>query len=170
MVQMEKKNEKMNRAPRPPKSGSNLIIWVLILFGIVYLFRSGSQTAERPTQELSYSKFFDALKENPTTMRIKSCAKTDNIVRGEFSDGAKFMVNIPENDQDLIRIMRENVRDFDIRPPKTLWMNLFYSLGPMILFILFLWLFVYRGGGAGGAGGGGGGWAFGEGGGAPARA
>jgi cell division protease FtsH len=37
-------------------------------------------------------------------------------------------------------------------------MNIFYSLGPMVLFILFLWLFVYRGNAAGG----GRVWAFGK--------
>jgi len=53
-------------------------------------------------------------------------------------------VRIPLQDQDLVRLLRENVGSFEVRPPKTLWTNLFYSLGPMILFIGFLWFFVYR--------------------------
>jgi cell division protease FtsH len=107
---------------------------------------------EKPTQELTYSKFFAILRDNPTNRAINSCVKIENIVKGELADGTKFVVNIPESDQDLVRLLRENVKDFDIRPPKTLWMNLFYSLGPMVLFILFLWIFVYRGGGAGAGG------------------
>ncbi|MBI4974330.1 MAG: ATP-dependent metallopeptidase FtsH/Yme1/Tma family protein [Candidatus Omnitrophica bacterium] len=126
------------------------MIWVFVALGVFYLLNSWTQTLEKPVRELAYSEFFDILKDNPATQKIKSCAKVENIVKGELADGTKFSVNIPENDQDLIRLLRENIRVFDIKPPKTLWMNLFYSLGPMILFILFLWLFAYRGGAAGG--------------------
>ncbi len=135
----------------PPGKGSNLVIWVFIGFGMLYLFNSWTQTTgEKPVQEMAYSRFFDVLKSNKESQKITACAKTDNIVRGSFQDGSRFIVNIPENDQDLVRYLRENVKDFDIRPPKTLWMNIFYSLGPMVLFILFLWLFVYRGNSMGG--------------------
>ncbi len=147
---MEKKPKKQIK---PQKNGSTLIIWVLIILGLIYLFRTGSQTLEKPTQELSYSKFFEVLRNNPDNQRIKSAVKVENVVKGEMTDGSRFAVNVPENDQDVIRLLRDNVKDFDIKPPKTLWMNLFYSLGPMLLFILFLWLFVYRGGGAGTTGG-----------------
>ncbi|MBI5144175.1 MAG: ATP-dependent metallopeptidase FtsH/Yme1/Tma family protein [Candidatus Omnitrophica bacterium] len=126
------------------------MIWVFVALGVFYLLNSWTQTLEKPVRELAYSEFFDILRDNPATQKIKSCVKVENIVKGELADGTKFSVNVPENDQDLIKLLRENIRMFDIKPPKTLWMNLFYSLGPMILFILFLWLFAYRGGAAGG--------------------
>src|SRR3989338_3948037 len=147
---MEKKDERGKKILRPSKNGKNLMIWVFVALGVFYLLNSWTQTLEKPVRELAYSEFFDILKDNPATQKIKSCVKVENIVKGELADGTKFSVNIPENDQDLIRLLRENVREFDIKPPKTLWMNLFYSLGPMVLFILFLWLFAYRGGAAGG--------------------
>jgi cell division protease FtsH len=101
---------------------------------------------------MSYSKFYDILKDNQQTGRIKSCAKVENILKGEFADGSRFTVNIPEGDQDLVRALRENVKDFDVRPPKTLWVNVLYYLGPTVLFIAFLWLFAYRSPGPGGTG------------------
>ena len=125
----------------PPRNGSNLVIWMLVALGVMFLLNSWLQKFEKPTQELSYSKFFEILRNNPSAQAIRSCVKTEGIVRGEFADGTVFVVNIPENDQDLMRLLRENVRNFDIKPPKTLWVNLFYSLGPMLLFMLFLWLF-----------------------------
>ncbi len=150
---MDKNGRKGKGGPRPSGARGNLVIWILIAFGILYLFNTWTQTqGEKPVQELSYSKFFDILKDNKDTQKIKSCVKVENIVKGLLSDGSKFVVNVPENDQDLVRYLRENVKEFDIKPPKTLWMNIFYSLGPMILFILFLWLFVYRGSAAGGGG------------------
>lgn len=150
---MEPKDRNDKKKTNMPSPGSNFVIWILISLGIFYLVNTWTESQkEKPLQELTYSAFFDTLKDNKTTLKIKSCVKVENIVKGTFSDGAKFIVNIPENDQDLVRILRENVKDFDVKPPKTLWMNLFYSLGPMVLFMLFLWLFVYRGGGAGGGG------------------
>ncbi len=137
----------------PAGSKGNFIIWLLIVMGALYLVNTWTQSvAEKPPQEVTYSQFFEILKDNTTTQKIKSCIKTESILKGVFSDGTRFVVNVPESDQDLIKSLRENVKNFDIRPPKTLWMNIFYSLGPMVLFILFLWLFVYRGNSAAGGG------------------
>lgn len=146
-------NDNRNKNVPPVRSKGNFIIWFFIILGVLYLVNTFSQNpAEKPTKEISYAQFFQMLKDNNATHAIASCVKVENVLKGALSDGTKFIVNIPDSDQDILRALRENVKDFDIKPPKTLWMNLFYSLGPMILFILFLWLFVYRG--AAGQGGG----------------
>lgn len=148
---MEKQTGKNKKAPMaPPKNSWNLVIWALMVLGMVWIFSNVTQTAEKPTVEVPYAKFFEIAKDNPVTSKIKDCVKVENIIKGELTDGTKFVVNIPDNDQDLLRLLRENVKQFDIKPPKTLWMNLFYSLGPMVLFIVFLWLFAYRSPGGGG--------------------
>lgn len=151
---MENRNSRnrKKRASLPPKNPGNIVIWLFVVLGLFYVFNTINQTAEKTTRELAYANFFEMVKENPASQKIMSAVKTENTVRGELADGEKFVVNVPDNDQDLIRLMRENVKNFDIRPPKTLWVNLFYSLGPMVLFILFLWLFAYRSPGGGGAG------------------
>jgi cell division protease FtsH len=147
---MENKNP---RRPVPARGGSNLIIWFLIVLGLFTLFHPYFQGGEKPTQELTYSKFFAMLKDNPSTQAITSCYKTDSILKGELKTGQNFIVNIPDNDQQLVQLLRENIKDFDIKPLKTFWSNILYYLGPTVLLILFLWLFAYRGqGGAGGAG------------------
>ena len=147
-------NSNRKKNARPARSTGNFIIWFFIILGMLYLVNTFSQTSpEKPTQEISYARFFQMLKENNVTQKIASCVKVENILKGSLSDGTRFVVNIPDADQDMIRSLRENVKEFDIKPPKTLWMNIFYSLGPMVLFILFLWLFVYRGN-AGASGGG----------------
>lgn len=143
-------NRKKRKSQGQPKGGSNLIIWFLIALGIFSLFHPWVQGIEKPTQELTYSAFFSMLKDNPSAKTIKNCYKTDSMVRGELSNGDKFIVNIPDNDQDLLRLMRENVKEFDIKPLKTFWSNIFYYLGPTVLLILFLWLIAYRSPGGGG--------------------
>ena len=147
---MENRDKKI---PPKPVNSSNLIIWFLIALGVFTLFRPWSQGTEKPTQEIAYAKFFSVLKDNPATKAIKSCYKTDSILRGEFSNGDKFIVNTPDNDQDLIKLLRENVKDFDIKPLRTFWSNILYYLGPTVLLILFLWMFAYRSAGGGGCAG-----------------
>jgi cell division protease FtsH len=155
---MDNKDRKMQR---PPRSGSNLMIWFLIALGVVTLMNPWVKGNEKPTQEITYAKFFGMLKDNTQTSTIRSCYKTDSMLRGELSTGDKFIVNTPDNDQDLVRLLRENVKDFDIKPLRTFWTNILYYLGPTVLLILFLWMFAYRSGG--GAGGGAGRiWSFGK--------
>jgi cell division protease FtsH len=150
---------KPKKRPRPATNGSNLVIWILVLIGLMFFLNTWSQPqGEKPTQEISYSSFFDMVRNNAATQKIKSCVKTDNIVKGVLSDGAKFAVNIPDNDQDLIKALRENVKEFDVKPPKTLWINMFYSFGP-IVFLVILWMLASR---SAAAGGGGRIWAFGK--------
>lgn len=149
---MEQKNDRNRNVP-PARNKSNFIVWFFIILGMLYLVNTFSATTpEKPTQEIAYAKFYQMLKDNVATQKVATCVKVENILRGSLSDGTKFIVNIPDGDQEMLRSLRENVKDFDIRPPKTLWMNIFYSLGPMVLFILFLWLFVYRGNAAQGGG------------------
>lgn len=148
---MENK-EKKPRSPQPQRSSSNLIIWFLIALGVFTIFHSSFQGTEKPVQEITYSKFFGMLKDNPSTQTIKSCYKTDTILRGDLSGGDKFVVNIPDNDQELMKLLRENIKDFDIKPLRTFWSNILYYVGPTVLLILFLWLFAYRSPGGGGAG------------------
>ncbi len=138
------------RQKNAASNGKNLLIWLLVVLGLFYVFQGPKLALEKPPAVLSYGRFFDILKDNQSTHKIKTGELIENVVRGEFDDGSRFAVNVPESDQDLIKLLRENVPDFQIRPPKTLWVNLFYSLGPMLLFIAFLWFFSYRSAGGGG--------------------
>ncbi|MBN1354501.1 MAG: ATP-dependent zinc metalloprotease FtsH [Candidatus Omnitrophica bacterium] len=141
----------------PPKkpdkktsNGRNVILLLLIIFGITYLVQWATLTFEKAPQELSYKDFYTLLKNNLTEEKISSAVKTEEKIYGSFSDGSKYTVNVPVDDPELLNLLRENVKQFDIKPPRTFFANLFYSLGPMVLFILFLWFFIYRGAASGG--------------------
>jgi len=136
--------------PGRRQNGKNALIWMLVFLGVISLFHVGTQSTEKPTVEMSYGEFFEILNDTAGTRKIQSAVLIENVVRGTLGDGTKFVVNIPNADNDIIRLLRERVPKFDVKPPKTLLMNVFYSLGPMILFILFLWFFIYRGANTGG--------------------
>ncbi|RKY40857.1 MAG: cell division protein FtsH [Candidatus Makaraimicrobium thalassicum] len=133
------------------KDSQDRFIWILIIVGLFLVFQWIFSSLEQTSQEMTYKTFYEMVNTNNETGVILSAVKVRDRVVGKLSDGRRFAVNIPEENRDLIRLLRENIPDFDISPPQTFLSNLFYSLGPMLLFILFLWFFIYRGA-AGGAG------------------
>jgi len=117
--------------------------WVFAILIFYFLISSINVSVTGVPREMAYSEFYKVLKNNPD--RIKSVTKIETILQGEFNDNAKFFVNIPENDTELLSLMRQNLKSFEVKPPRTLWANLLYSLGPVVLLILFWWVMASRG-------------------------
>ncbi len=138
-----KKNPKNKNTP-------DRFVWILIIAGAFLVFQWFFSTLEESSSELTYKNFYEMVESNPQTRRIDSAVLTLDRVSGKLSDGKSFFVNIPAQDRDIVTVMRQNIPQFDVKPPQTFLSNLFYSLGPMILFILFLWFFIYRGAASGG--------------------
>jgi len=132
------------------KINKNVLLWIGLFLLLAYIFRFDSFSAGAIPKELSYGEFYRLLQGNKQTLSIKSVVKMEDQLKGVFSSGTHFTVRVPQEDPELLNLLRNNVPDFDVKPPKTLWANLFYSLGPMLLFIGFLWFFVYRGAQGGG--------------------
>ena len=142
---LNKRNEPPSEKPLQ-KNGRNLVIWVLVFLGIIYVFQVGPQSLGKTVVPLTYGGFYEILSKNAETRAIRSAEMSATIVRGELSDGSQFIVNLPEEDKDSVKLLRETVKGFDIKPPRTLLVNLFISFGPLLLFIVFLW-YMYRGAG-----------------------
>lgn len=94
-------------------------------------------------KEMAYGDFYRLLKENPD--KIKFVNKLDTVLEGEFTDNSKFTVHIPDNDPELLNLMRQNLKQFDVKPPRTLLAALLFNLGPVILLIFFWWMMASRG-------------------------
>ncbi len=145
--------KKTSGSGKGKKTAPDRFIWILIIVGLFIIFQWVFSSFEETTHELSYKTFYQMLLTNNDTGQIQSAVKVENRIVGKRADGKGFTVNIPEEDPELIKLLRENVPEFDIKPPQTFLSNLFYTLGPMLLFILFLWFFIYRGAAGGGGGG-----------------
>ena len=132
-----------------PKSKKNKILrrfpwfWLLIIVVFYLLINSLTIPITGVPKEISYSGFYEILKTSPE--KIKSVTKIETVLQGEFIDNSKFFVNIPDNDTELLSLMRQNLKRFDVKPARTLWANLLYSLGPIILLIFFWWIMAARG-------------------------
>jgi cell division protease FtsH len=136
--------------PKGKKGQPDRFIWLLIIAGLFLVFQWVFSTFEEASHELTYKKFYQMVKTNNETGEIISAVKINDRITGKLSNGKSYLVNIPGEDQQLVDLLLDNVPEFDVKPPQTLFSNLFYSLGPMLLFILFLWFFIYRGAAAGG--------------------
>ncbi len=133
-----------------PKSNKNNIFkrfplgWLLVFFLFIMLVNTfNSIPVTGIPKEISYSKFYLVLKNSPDT--IKQVTKTETILQGEFTDNTKFFVNMPESDPDMLTLMRQNLKNFDIKPARTFWVSLLFNLGPILLLIFFWWMMAARG-------------------------
>lgn len=131
---------------------NKMLLWFMLVIGGIMLFRFSSNVASGIPRILTYSEFYSIVKENKTTNNIKSATLVEDEIRGKFSDGSNFIANVPSENPDLLKLLVENVQNFDVKPQRvSLLANIFYSLGPMMLFIAFLYFFVYRGAVQGGS-------------------
>ncbi|MBF0216807.1 MAG: ATP-dependent zinc metalloprotease FtsH [Candidatus Omnitrophica bacterium] len=127
-----------------------MLVWVLVAMGLFYVYHWIFTSYETTLSQVTYKDFYDMVETNDRTGQILSAAKTLERVSGKLKDNKFFEVTVPEDDQILLDLMRKQIPEFDIKPPQTFFSNLFYTLGPMVLFIGFLWFFVYRGSAVGG--------------------
>lgn len=136
--QNKNKSNKNNNLKRFPFG------WLLIFFLLIFLMNAfNNMTVGGVPKEISYSQFYHTLKDNPE--RIKQVTKTETILQGEYTDNSKFFVNIPENDPEMLNLMRVNLKNFEVKPARTFWVTLLFNLGPILLLIFFWWMMAARG-------------------------
>jgi cell division protease FtsH len=131
---MAKKNNLLKRSP---------LAWVTLIILAFIILSSVNIPVNGIPKEITYSDFYSLLKSNPS--KIRSLVKRETIVQGEFTDNTSFVVNIPEGDGEILSLMRDNIKNFDVKPPRTFWAGLLFNLGPILLLILFWWMMAARG-------------------------
>jgi cell division protease FtsH len=136
-----------NKKPTPKNNDAwkKPLFWVGAFFVLWYLVNLVNVAKSIAPREMAYGEFYSLLQDNPNSHKIKSVILVENVISGDLADGSKFMVNIPEKDDKLLDLLRNNVSQFDVKPIKTFWSTLFFSLAPMLLFVGVLWYFSYRG-------------------------
>jgi len=135
------------KPPSKKEPSNNYWIWIGLAFLTMVLMTQGNvgNNGVAASKEISYSEFYKLLKDNPKTASIKSLTMTDNQMEGTRGDGVKFRVMIPADDKAILDLVRENVNDFKVVVANTFWSNLLFSLGPILILILFFWFLSNRG-------------------------
>ncbi|MCQ9205767.1 MAG: ATP-dependent zinc metalloprotease FtsH [Omnitrophica bacterium] len=121
---------------------------ISIFLGIVWLVSLFSAGMGGLVKKISYNEFYSYLEHNKENPTIESVKLTDNLVQGTFTEGVegvRFYLYVPEDDKAIVELLRTNVNQFEVEPPKTIWSNLFYSFAPLIFFVLMIWYFSHKG-------------------------
>ena len=141
-------NEKDKKRVNEFKFMRSFFFWLFLFLAFMWIMGIVSTYVTQRVEKLSYSEFYSLLEDNLENPTIRWVKLTGELVQGQFNEkrgNKRFFVYVPPQDERLITLLTKNVKSFEIEPPKTIWANLFYSLGPMILFILFLWFLASRG-------------------------
>lgn len=133
---------------RPSKPQGNFWFWIIL--GLIFFSLSVQQSKYqvKNQKEITYTEFYNILKDNAQTRQIAKLELTEGpeySVRGVFTDKTEFRLNIPQRDEDLIRTIRGNVDDFKIVPAELFWSQLFFQLVPFLLIFGLIWFISYRG-------------------------
>lgn len=137
-----------SKRPNRQQNGNNVMLWITLGF-LFLLLMSQSNTVNRITlpRQLSYSEFYTILQKNIETDQIQKLELIEGperILRGTFKDGTDFKLNIPQEDQPLLDLIRKNVINFSVTPPQTFWSQFFFSFMPVLALIMFIWYISYR--------------------------
>ncbi|MFC1510316.1 ATP-dependent zinc metalloprotease FtsH [Candidatus Omnitrophota bacterium] len=129
---------------------NNLFFWIILGF-IFLVFMSQSEsisTFNNAPKEISYSEFYSLVMNNKETDQIKQLdlvESAETTLNGILRDDTTFKLHIPQNDDVLLSLIRQNVANFKVVPPKTFWSQMFFSFMPIILIISFIWFASQRG-------------------------
>lgn len=142
------KNKKNNKPSVNPNGSNTWVFWaVLFVIFLIIANPSGGFNAKQ-VKKLSYGEFFTLVKENPQTGKITKLTfneGAENTIKGSLKDGGDFKVNIPQDDKELLAVIRQNVPDFNVQPAETFWVQFFFSFVPVFLIIFFIWFVSRRG-------------------------
>ena len=128
--------------PMPPQRSR----WLAVLFigiGTIALMRLLTYYAGQWHRQVSYSELYQMVQENPTTQEIVEVKVIDDRVEGRLKDGTGFSAFIPPRDEEILKLMRQNVPRVDVQPPQAGLFGIIMALSPWIIFLTIMW-FVMR--------------------------
>ena len=122
-----KQQDKQNKANR-------FIAPFFILLAVLFLLGLIAEQYDKSLQiKTTYSEFFNMVEQNQQTQQIKSVQLGEGIAGVILQDGSSFSVNIPPEDDELIKTLRKNVPDFTIKPSSVMWLNIITLLWPLLI-------------------------------------
>ncbi|MBU4332982.1 MAG: hypothetical protein KKD07_00910, partial [Candidatus Omnitrophica bacterium] len=142
-------NRRMPPKKDPKQVNNNWLVWVILGFiALIMLGQTESMTSTSTAKKLTYSEFYSILLSNKETgdiTKLELVESAENTLLGTLSDGTSFKLNIPNKDEAILNLIRENVTNFSVVPPQTFWSQMFFSFMPIIIFLFFIWFISHRG-------------------------
>jgi len=142
---MEKKKESKKQEPKNLKGNfaKGLIFWLLLGAFLFTLFRY-SAVEEKSQKGMNYSEFLRAVESGEITGTLTI---QETQITGKLKDGTKFSTKLlPGKHDSIVKFLEEKPYiNINLQPEtKSIWLNLLYSVLPIVLIFGFLWFFIAR--------------------------
>ena len=129
----------MSTLRRPNRSW----LWVFLAsLGLILTMRALTHYGNQWNRRLTYSEFYRIVESNLVTHQLAEARLIENRVEGRLADNTRFYVNVTMPDEDLMRLLRNNVPTFDIQPQQAGMMAVLMALSPWIILLGLMWLFM----------------------------
>lgn len=155
MAQQQPKNVPplRNGSKRGPGKNNNQnsgvwIFWLILVVVFLLIANPSNMKQGSSDPKMTYSEFYQLLKNNKDNHQITKLTLTegpDRVLQGKLSSGKDFRLSIPQEDKELMGMIRENVSDFSVVPAETFWTQVFFNFVPVFLIIFFIWFLGRRG-------------------------
>jgi len=130
----------MSTVPQKPPQRSRRLLILLFSFGLLTAMWRLSFYAGQLHRSLTYSEFYRLVEQNPTTHEIVDARLTDDRIEGRLKSGAVFSVFVPQRDDEMLKLLRERVPNFDVQPPQAGFFGILMALSPWIIFLGLMWM------------------------------
>ena len=143
-----KNKKKINPKPSDTNFFRSFFFVAMLFLGLVWLMSLFSTAGSGSNKKINYTEFYNYLQHNLQTPTIASVKMADTLIEGKFTPavgGGRFYLHLPQEDEEMLSLLRKNVPMFAVEPSRTVWSNVFFFFGPMLLFILFFWYLSRKG-------------------------
>jgi len=126
--------------PKKAKPVKNIMFWMAAGAVIIFLW-SLLQAPAVVNSEIKFSQFLKDVEDG----KVAEVSINGTQIKGTYkSDQSSFKTNLPQQYNDLVKILRDNKVDIDVKDAnKSPWFSVLFSWFPIILLILF-WVFFMR--------------------------
>ncbi|MCI5837067.1 MAG: ATP-dependent zinc metalloprotease FtsH [Veillonellaceae bacterium] len=116
----------------------NVSLYVLLIIIAVSMFSNIVDPQEKRS-DLTYSNFLMQVQQK----NVEYVTMTNNSITGKLKNGTEFSTYAPDNDADLLPMLRENGVTIQAKPPEqpSWWMSMLTSLLPILL-LIGVWFFI----------------------------
>ena len=116
----------------------NVSLYVLLIIIAVSMFTNFVEPQEKKS-DLTYSNFLTQVEQK----NVEYVTLTNNSISGKLKNGTEFTTYAPDNDAQLLPILRANNVTIQAKPPEqpSWWLSMLTSLLPILL-LIGVWFFI----------------------------
>ncbi len=134
-----KQSEDEINHPSEKSTGSNGLRWLAIALGIFLIFSVINKSTELSHEEIPYSQFLKAVKDNQVT----NVVVTEKYMLGKLKEGEPFMT-FPLWNEELAELMETHNVEYVVRRSESWLSNIIFNWVMPLLILVVIWSWLFR--------------------------